>query len=673
MTSLKYLWPVGPTFRRASLACLVALSVSIASTRPAAAQTFSETDVEIGRAAWKLAEAQKWDEVLATATRAADPLVGKLFRWLYLSRADNQPSFEAIAGFYPETENWPFRRQLRERAEEAILGWEPVPRLLDWFTKYPPLSAMGRIRFAEALLAVGRKDEAIPLLRKAWIDGDLGRGQEDEFLKRHQQYLKSEDHLARLDRLVWEGRIPEAGRVLPRVDEHARKIAEARIALRDMKGNVNALIARIPEHLRNDPGLVYERVLWRRRKDRLEDARDLVLKTPDPTTHQVAWWRERSLLARDALQLGHISEAYRLAAHHGLTPNHNASFADAEWLAGWIALRFLDDRERARKHFVRMYEAVSYAISKGRGAYWAGRAAEAASDQAEARRWYGLAAEHPGTYYGQLAMLRLDPQAVLTIVPPPPPEPEATTALEKMESARAAAFLQRIGATNMVRPFLQVTSDARDALAWKVLVARYAASLGRVDAAVFLSRRVLQHGATLYAEGFPVLVPPLLPDAADVPPVETALVLAVVRQESTFDVDARSVAGARGLMQLMPATAKTMARVLDLKHSPEQLTEDPDHNLILGHAYLAKTVQDFSGSYVLALAAYNAGPSRARAWVRVNGDPRDPAVDPVDWVESIPFSETRNYVQRVLENVQVYRARLAGASVPLQLDKDLRR
>lgn len=634
---------------------------------------FSEQDVELGRAAWKMAENRSWAEAIGLAAKASEPLVGKLFRWLYLTRPDNQDGFDATAAFLAENGNWPSKGMLRRRAEEALDGTEPADKMLEWFTRFPPLSTVGKIRYAEALLAAGRRDEAIPLLRKGWIEGDLGRVQEEDFFRRHSRFLTADDHVKRLDRLVWDGRIPEALRMLTRVDTGYRRLAEARLALREMKGNIDGLVNRVPEALRKDPGLAFDRALWRRRKGRMMEAREIVLRHPDPTAYQVIWWRERNFLARNALEQGHISEAYRLAAGHGMSPGETASFAEAEWLAGWIALRFLDEKEAARRHFERMYNVVTFSISRSRAAYWAGRAAKAVGDKEEARAWFEKAVRYSTTYYGQLAALQLDPGAVLAIPALPAPADDTVRGVAALEPARLAHFLQRVGAETAVKTFIFATADIKDTPEWKTVVARYAISIGRIDLAVSLARRVGQQGFEVFVEGYPVLTPPPLPPTAGIPSVETGLILSVVRQESTFDVDARSSAGARGLMQLMPKTATKVAGSLDVSHTSQKLTEDPEHNLLLGHAYLAKVVQEFSGSYVLALSAYNAGPSRARAWMRANGDPRDPAVDPVDWVELIPFSETRNYVQRVLENLQVYRARLAGQPVPLCLEKDLRR
>ncbi|MBC8340005.1 MAG: lytic transglycosylase domain-containing protein, partial [Alphaproteobacteria bacterium] len=372
-----------------------------------------------------------------------------------------------------------------------------------------------------------------------------------------------------------------------------------------------------------------------------------------------------------------ISEAYRLVQKHGLTPSGgkvNAAFAEAEWLAGWIALRFLQDAASAEAHFRNMYEAVRYPVSRARGAYWTARAIEAASGSRNvpaASTWHRLAALHPTTYYGQLSHARLNPVDGMELADKPEPLGQETETFNGQELVHAVRMLADIDALEWLRPFIFRLDGMKDAPGWRQLTLELAETSGRPDLALKIAKREGRESWKFTENAFPTLDPPALPAHLGMPPPEKPLVLAVVRQESAFDLSARSHANAQGLMQLMPKTASRVARNLNLSFSKKRLVSDAKYNLTLGQAYLAGLLKDFKGSYVLALAAYNAGPKRVHQWLRQFGDLRKPEVDSIDWVESIPFRETRNYVQRVLENLQVYRFRLADTEIALRLKDDL--
>ncbi len=657
-----------------SLVIRVVVSATLlAGATVSVAEAFSDKDIEIAEAAWTKAEKGALEAAFEHAAKAEDPLVAKLFKWIWIVRPDQRPEFPDIAAFLEDNPGWPYQGLLRYRAEEAIPPELDTTALLQWFNRHPPEGAVGKMRLGEALLAAGRSRSGEAILKDAWITENFNADEERAFYDRHKDLLDNNDHIQRLDRLVWDERFNDARRMYRRVEKGYRNLTEARIILHARKNGVDAAISQVPKSLHNDPGLIYERIRWRRLKGLEDSARDLLLDAPKKPPHAEIWWRERHILARDALQKGFITEAYKLTSEHGIPSSESTAYSQAEWLSGWIALRFLHDADIALGHFTRMHASVSYPISLARGAYWSGRAAYDSGKPEMAREWFKKAAAYSTTYYGQLAATRIEPEAVF--IPPSVerPGPDLASALESSELAQVATLLQDIEADTYVRPFLFALADSEDSAAWKMLAARFAVSIGRVDLAVAIARRSSLAGIDLYVEGFPVLWPPALPDTVDLPPVEIPLVLAVIRQESAFSAEARSSAGARGLMQLMPRTASRVANQLQLNHSRRKLIEDPDHNLVIGQTYLAKMLSDFEGSYVLAMCAYNAGPSRARSWVMQYGDPRDPTVDVVDWVEQIPFGETRNYVQRILEGLQVYRARMSAYPAPIQIDRDLKR
>ncbi len=357
--------------------------------------------------------------------------------------------------------------------------------------------------------------------------------------------------------------------------------------------------------------------------------------------------------------------AYRLAARHGLSSG--PVYAELEFLAGWVALRFIHEPDRAYNHFVGLYEVVKLPVSVARASYWAGRAADAMGYDQLAATWYRTAAEHLTTYYGQLAATALGEPKLERALDEPTPSAAESEAFDKQELVRVLRQLSEIDATEYMRPFMLRLSELAKSPGEHALVAHLALQVDRPDLAITVAKKASYAGVVLLAEGYPL---------SELPPggsVEHPLVLAMTRQESAFDRGAVSSAGALGLMQVMPATARRVAHTLRLHFDKHRLTTDRHYNVTIGRAYLDGLLGDFSGSYVLAIAAYNAGPSRVRQWIRDYGDPRSKDVDVIDWIESIPIGETRNYVQRVLENLQLYRLRMGDQSLGSSLASDLKR
>lgn len=632
---------------------------------PSPAADLAKAEIPHAREALKLAQAGKWSAARAQAAKVKSPLFGKIVTWLDLISHDSGDSFEDVAAFLDANPQWPSRHTLARRAEEAMTAATPDEAVLAWFAQRRPLTPDGRSRLAAALYAKGKDAEADALVRESWINDTFGDRQERQFLARHRDRLTPADHWARLDRLLWDDKIEPARRMLPFVSHERRLLAEARITLIQRTGGIDKVIARVPEDLQGDPGLIYDRLRWNRAKGFDMTARQILDPGPPNLGRPEKWYRERAIMARRALQLGHISEAYRLAARHHL--KDGAEFAGAEWLAGWIALRFLNEPATGLNHFKAMYNVVSYPVSRARAAYWAGRAAEATGNRDEAEGWYKTAAQYPTVYYGQLAEAKVNPTRGSALPAIVEPSAEERTAFNAHELTRAVRLLKDLDAKREhLRPFLLALDGVDKRPGWRTLTAALADGIGRPDIAVFVARRAVRENNEFLATGYPLVgVPHGSP--------ESPLVHAVVRQESAFDPAAKSAANALGLMQLLPSTASGVAKKLGVKFSKDKLTGDPNFNLKVGRAYLQGLLDDFAGSYVLALASYNAGPNRARAWIREYGDPRDSSIDVVDWVESIPYEETRNYVQRVMEDLQVYRRRLETTEVAMNLERDLKR
>lgn len=636
------------------LATLVALS----PFAPARA----EADHALARQAVAAAKREHFDEAQRLARQGHDKILSRLVTWMAYVSPRSGAEFGELSAFIHANPEWPMMSQMTKRAEESITAATPSAQVITWFTSHAPTTADGGQAYARALMATGRKDEAIEVLRDTWVDQSFGALQERQFLNLFGEYLRPEDHWRRLDRLLWDRQDSSANRMILKVDAGHRALAQARLALEAGKANPEPLIAAVPVSLRADPGLIYERVRWRRQKDMDEEALDLLSHPSRNKVRPDLWWQERSILARRALQKGLVSKAYQAAADHGL--DGGSQYVDAEFLAGWIALRFLDDRPTAIAHFTHLHEWASHPISRARAAYWAGRAYEAAGD-AKAKEWYTRAARYSTTYYGQLGASRLGSHH-WPLPDEPVPTKDDKSRFEARDVVAATRLLMAVGDKELLRPFFIRLNDTVQTPGERTLVAKLATQAGRHDLGLTVARRSDREGVTLVEAGWPV---PRISEPDDSP--EKALVLALIRQESGFVPDIESPVGAKGYMQLMPETALRVARALKMKLHKGGLS-NPDVNVRLGSAYLRSLINDFEGSYILALASYNAGPGRARKWIREYGDPRDASVDVVDWVEMIPFSETRNYVQRVMESVAVYRRRL-GTSAGPTLEADLKR
>ncbi len=612
-------------------------------------------------AAFAAGEKGKWTKALRLAAKGDEPLLNKVITWLALTRTRRLPPFESFAAFIDENPDWPDITTIRRRAEAVMDATVSDARVFAWFADHPPFTGLGLVRHAEAYLHGGDELAANALLREAWINGNFTYREEKVILARHRKHLRLQDHVTRLDRLLWERRRRPAKRMLRRVDAGHRALAVARLRLMVRAGDVDGAIAGVPEDLRDDPGLWYERLRWRRRRGLDERAREILESPPDELVRPAAWWREAYIQTRNAVSEGLISVAYRLASEHRQTAA--LPRAQAEWLAGWIALRFLEDPDLAYPHFVTLSAGVRFPISVARAAYWAGRTAEFAGNWARARTWYQRAARHATTFYGQLALAALGRGDHLPLPEEPPIEAEDLQFIETHELTKVVRMLAEHGQHKHLRAFIMRLGELAATPGQHKLVAALARDADRPDLGLAVTRRYAHNGTPLIEDGYPIV--PLPPSRSKRYRAEPALVLAMLRQESGFRVDARSHAGARGLMQILPRTAYNVAKRLRIRYSRKRLTTDPEYNLTLGRAYIEGLLRTFDGSYVLALAAYNAGPKRVRRWIEHYGDPRSREVNVIDWLELVPLSETRNYIQRVLEAIPVYRA-LLGEPGPRQ-------
>lgn len=655
------------SFYRFRFAAALLLASALTGLAPGSAQALSPEDERLYKLAFDSARKQHFDWALSSTKKAQNKLLAKVLQWQYYVTAGSGADFAEITGFMRANPAWPQQTTLTRRAEEAITAATDRGEIIAWFDEHPPLTVEGATAYAKALLERGRGDQATELVRKNWVSGNFGQVQERQFLANFEEMLRPEDDLARLDRLLWDHQTQAARLQQSRVDNDHKLLAQARLALDDETPNAESLAARLPASVKDDPGLIYEQVRYRRNHDQDEAAIQLLRHPSHDRVRPELWWTERAILARRSLQAGKISVAYDLAQSHAQTVG--AGFADAEWLSGWIALRFLNDPTEALDHFARMYDHVVTPQSRSRAAYWAGRAAEALGQGDESVRWFNQSAQNVTTFYGQLAVAHIHHDQLWPLPPDPTPTPEDRANFERQEMVEVAHMLGQIKETDLVRPFMLKMIDLAATPGQRELAANLALSLNRADIAVTVAKQSERQGVPLIGSGYPMLKAP-----GDRP--EPALLLSLIRQESAFQYEAVSKAGALGLMQLMPETAAQLARALKIifkrkDNLNDALTHNPSLNVKLGAAYVGDLLDRFNGSYVLAIAAYNAGPARIRRWIKDQGDPRSPEIDAIDWIESIPFAETRDYVERVLECTQIYRRKL-GAKTTL-IDQDIKR
>ncbi|HYF52747.1 MAG TPA: transglycosylase SLT domain-containing protein [Salinarimonas sp.] len=597
----------------------------------------------------------------------ADPTARALAEWVAI-RSGAALGHGRITAFLQEHPGWPTGAMVRRRAEESLLSDRKSPAAIRaFFAEAPPMSPPGRLALALAHKALGDADRAAELIRDTWRNDSAGQDFETRVLEAFPGVLTRDDHRIRMERHAFRGSWETARRAALRAGEGYADLLKARQAVAGKSKKAEALLAAVPAALRSEPGFLFARAQHLRRAGKyLEAAKAMAPapRDPDSLVDGDAWWVERRALARELLDLGENRAAYEVARAHGARSDQNR--IDAEFHAGWIALRFLNEPETAASHFTLASTVAETPISIARAAYWQGRAAEAAGRPGEARWHYERAALRSITYYGQLARRALGRESLpLRSVAA---DTAARAEVDRLAVVRALDLLYRANLTDLTIPLYADIGARLNDPRHLDAVAGIAVARGDARGLLALGKAAVQRGFPLDLHAYPTLgIPSFQPVGGR---VESAMVYAIARQESAFHPTAVSHAGARGLMQLMPATAKRTAQRFKVGFAADRLTTDAAYNAKLGAAHLSELMEDWKGSLILTFASYNAGGGNVARWIRAYGDPRRPDVDPVDWVERIPFYETRNYVQRVSENFLVYRQRLgervAGADPGVQ-------
>ena len=616
------------------------------------------------REAWTAYAAGEMEKGDQQAARVEDKLARMALEWFALQKERGPASLPRLMAFLAANPDWPTRPALERRVEE-ILFWDKTRASMaaTIFATRTPQSAAGRLALARFERSSGKEAQARTRVAQVWRSEDVSQAIETQILKEFSDFLTPADHQARALRLAYGGK-SGALRAAALAGEDVAALVKARLAVTNEDAS-DKLMQAVPEALRKDPLYLLSEAQRLRRKGEFEAAAKIIQSAPRERSALVdpdEWWTERRVLARKLLDEKKPDLAYALAANH--SAQGREPFIEAEFHAGWIALRFLNDPAKAMPHFTRAAQRAETPISRARAAYWQGRTAEAQSKREEARQFYTRAAQEPTVYYGQIAREKLGITALSL-------RNAKVMALgdTRLPAVRVVEFLYAIGETEQAT---LLAADAGRSLGDEAQLAALAQIASRnqdARASLVIGKQALQRGLPLDHIAFPLNgIPSFEPANLSAP---LPVVYAIARQESAFHPRALSSAGAKGLMQMIDTTAQQTAKQIGVPFEKSKMLDEPAYNAQLGAAHLGQLLADFKGSHILTFVAYNAGPRRAREWIAAYGDPRDPAIDPIDWVERIPFSETRNYVQRVMENLDVY-ARLIDQADSTTLRAELR-
>ena len=629
-------------------------------------RVLNDQDTALFRQGLAAARARDVIQTRSITARIGDPTARKLVEWALIDTSAGQLSYSDLAAARTTLAGWPRGDSRQAAGERALeLAGAGPDAALAFFGTGQPTTVQGAVALAEALEQRGRADDAQRLIRDWWRTRSFEEAQQTRILGRWGAWLSQADHEARLDMLLLGPHGPATRAVIGLVSPERRAIANAVLSLRTAYAP-DAIVANLSPSQVMHPAVVLERVRLLRSAGRRSEGETLLAALPAAPSHregQDTLWSERRNYFLDALQNRSWRAAYDSMAGHGFPSGDRK--VDAEFFAGWAALTKLNDPATAARHFETLRQSSSTPITQGRALYWLGRAAEASGDRAAAQTYYSEGAQHIQAFYGQLAA---EKAGITTLTLPGDPDPtrEEIARFEANEVVRAARILGETGETSLLRVFAYHLDDVLPGAPELALLMDMARGYGEGFTAMMVGRAASQRGFLMPERQYPVRMPPQVAGAAPLP-----FTLAITRQESSFDPRALSGANARGMMQFVPATGAAVARQLGLPFSVERLW-DPDYNMTLGSYHLGDMLGDTGGSYLLTAIGHNAGAGRVSQWTPRCGDPRGGQVDPVDFIECVPFTETRDYMMRVLENMAIYKARLNGGSAPLTPSADLR-
>ena len=627
---------------------------------------YSERDFNYAKQAIQFMEKSNWKDALKVAKKARAKSIYNFIQWQHLLTTGNRASFYDYKEFIERNKNYPRIGRIKYLAEHKMSTQILSPKdIINWFENRKPLSGFGKMVLGESLILTGNNSEGIKLIKEGWITADLSKSDLKFFRKKYKKYLSSDDYIKRADYLAWENKYWDLRRMLRYLPKDYRLLYTARQLLMRKSYGVDSAISKVPQKLKNDPGLNYDRLKWRRKRGRLESSLEILLNIDNTKEYMVRpekWWTERSIIARSLIYKKKYETAYKIASQHAMS--QGPEFAEAEWMSGWIAFSFLKDPLLAEEHFKRFYENVGYPISLTRGAYWLGRTYEKMGNRELSEKWYKEGAKYLTTYYGQLSHLKVYPNQKFALYNPMQVDIKISENFYRKKLVAIVHLLDDLKKEKYAKYILRFLANENINEGSEILAAKLATDISRFDFAIQISKIASYEKRFHHKYNYPIIGVPKNVKGRKIP--DSAFILSIIRQESEFDTSANSSAGAKGLMQLMTYTARIVAKQAKIPYSKKKLTKNPKYNINLGSFYLAGLLLEYDGSYPFSIAAYNAGPKRVKYWNKINKNPQKGNIDYVDWIELIKFKETRNYVQRVLENFNVYRFILEQKPIKLK-------
>ncbi len=615
---------------------------------------FSKKKFRLAKKSIEAFEKGRWAEALSLAKKSKDKNINSFVQWRHLLTKGNKASFYDYQQFILNNPNYPRIGRIRYLSEHK-LSTERISsiKIVNLFENEKPLSGYGEMIYGESLIAQGNYELGVKFIKKGWITAKLSKSDLRFFRKKYKKYLDKNDYIKRADYLAWENKYWDLQRMLRYLPKNEQLLYTARQLLMSKSYGVDKAISKVPAKYKNDAGLNYDRLKWRRKRGRVDSSLEILLKIKNNKDYLVRpdkWWKEREIISRSLIYKKKYELAYKISSNHALT--EGPEFASAEWMSGWIALSFLNDPILAIDHFNKFYSNVGYPISLARGAFWLGRSYEKIGDKSSSDKWYKDAAKFPTTYYGQLAFMKVYPDKKYELKLEENIDKDYKKKFFEKDIVKIVYLLDELNKSKYTKFILRHLANDNIIKGSETFAAELATDISRYDFAIQVAKIASYEKRFINNYNYPVIGTPKIINGRKIP--NSALILSIIRQESEFDISANSSAGARGLMQLMTYTAKVVAKQAKLPYSKSRLTSDPEYNINLGSHYIAGLILEYDGAYPFAIAAYNAGPKRVRYWKKINKNPQKKEIDYIDWIELIKFKETRNYVQRVLENYNVY-------------------
>ena len=626
---------------------------------------YSKKDFAIAKKAVTEMKKANWSVAINTAKKAKDKSIYNFIQWRHLLTKGNKGSFYDYLNFINVNKDYPRIGRIKYLSEHKLSNEKISPgKVINWFQDNQPLSGYGKMILGESYVLSGQVEKGRKLIKEGWITAELSKADLRFFRKKFKKYLNADDYIKRADYLAWENKYWDLKRMLRYLPKDYELLYTARQLLMSKSYGVDNAIKKVPKKFINDAGLNYDRLKWRRKRGRVDGSLEILLKIKNNKKYLIRpdkWWKERAIISRSLIYKKRYALAYKVSSKHAL--EEGPEYAEAEWMSGWIALSFLDDPLLAKDHFENFYNNVGYPISTSRGAYWLAKSYQKLGKNELANDWFGKAAKFLTTYYGQLAYMELNPNQPFELSKDIEVSMEYKDYFFKKELVKIIYLLDELNEDKYTKHILRHLANDNINNGSEVLAAELATSIDRFDFAIQIAKIASYEKRFHNKYNYPIISTPNYINGRKIP--DTAFILSIIRQESEFDLSANSHAGAKGLMQLMPYTAKVVAKQAKLPYSKSRLTRDAEYNINLGSHYIAGLILEYDGAYPFAIAAYNAGPKRVRYWKKINKNPQKNQIDYVNWIELIKFKETRNYVQRVLENYNVYRYILAQKPVSM--------